>query len=148
MCSKHADKEVAYQESRQRWTKPHNSKRYKDYDRMRSKDPFKTVQHKFYQSKQWRSIRESALRRDSHLCQYCLNYNRVRTGKIGDHIVPYEVEPDNRTNLTNIATCCNKYHTAKTKWEQLCYGTGWGYKLKRAIPIRNVKDLPDFQKNI
>jgi 5-methylcytosine-specific restriction protein A len=50
-CSKHADKEVAYQESRQRWTKPNNSKRYKDYDRMRSKDPFKTAQHKFYQSK-------------------------------------------------------------------------------------------------
>ncbi|MCT0441289.1 HNH endonuclease [Lactococcus lactis] len=148
-CAKHADKEAAYQASRERWTnRTSNSKRYKDYDRMRSKDPFKAEQHKFYQGKQWRSIREVALRRDNYLCQYCLNHKRVRTGNIGDHIVPYEVEPENRTNLANIAIACSKCHTAKTKWEQLYYGTGMGNKLKNTIPIRNVKDLPDFQKNI
>ena len=147
-CDKHADKEKAYQASRERWNEQNSSKRYKDYDRMRNKDPFKSEQHKFYKSKQWRSIREIALRRDNYLCQYCLNHKRVRTGNIGDHIVPYEVEPENRTNLANIAIACSKCHTAKTKWEQLYYGTGMGNKLKNAIPIRNVKDLPDFQKNI
>lgn len=106
----------------------------------------KSEQNKFYHTKQWRSIREIALRRDSYLCQYCLNHKRVKTGNIGDHIVPYEVEPENRTNLANIAIACSKCHTAKTKWEQLYYGTGAGNTLKRVIPIRNVKDLPDFQK--
>ena len=145
-CDKHADKEQAYQASRERWSEQNSSKRYKDYDRMRNKDPFKSEQHKFYKSKQWRSIREVALRRDNYLCQYCFNHNRIRVGNIGDHIVPYEFEPENRTNLVNIATCCNKCHVAKTKWEQLYYGTGIKNNLKNVVPIRNVKDLPDFQK--
>ena len=69
----------------------------------------------------------------------------------GQHRRPhcsYEVEPENRTNLSNIAIACSKCHTAKTKWAQIYYGTGMGNKLKNAIHIRNVKGLPDFQKNI
>lgn len=145
-CRQHADKEEAYQQSRAQWAERDNKKRFKDYDRKRNDDPFKAEQHSFYQKKPWKSLRVIALRRDNYLCQYCLNHKRVRKGNIGDHIVPYEVEAANRLNLDNIATCCYSCHTKKTKWEQIYYGTGYGNKLKDSIPIRNIKDLPDFQK--
>ncbi|WP_270249613.1 HNH endonuclease [Lactococcus lactis] len=142
-CSKHHSMEQAEKEKR----KEYDRVRYQNYNYKRNNmNRMKSEQNKFYHTKQWRSIREIALRRDNYLCQYCLNHKRIRTGNIGDHIVPYEVEPENRANLANIAIACSKCHTAKTKWEQLYYGTGAGNTLKRVIPIRNVKDLPDFQK--
>lgn len=95
--------------------KEYDRVRYQNYNYKRNNmNRMKSEQNKFYHTKQWRSIREIALRRDNYLCQYCLNHKRVRTGNIGDHIVPYEVEPENRTNLANIAIACSKCHTAKT----------------------------------
>ena len=148
-CTKHADKEAAYQASRERWTnRTDNSKRYKDYNkRKREYSDIKVEQNKFYQSKQWKSIRDVVRRRDNFLCQYCKAHNRVRTGKIVDHIVPVEFDLNGKTIMDNLAFCCSKCHTRKTKWEQIYYGTGYGNKTKNVIPIKNVKDVPDFQKN-
>ncbi|MEI3638214.1 HNH endonuclease [Lactococcus lactis subsp. lactis] len=148
-CTKHADKEAAYQESRERWTnRTDNTKRYKDYNkRKREYSDIKVEQNKFYQSKQWKSIRDVVRRRDNFLCQYCKAHNRVRTGKIVDHIVPVEFDLNGKTIMDNLAFCCSKCHTRKTKWEQIYYGTGYGNKTKNVIPIKNVKDVPDFQKN-
>ncbi|MBB5887734.1 HNH endonuclease [Lactovum miscens] len=144
-CNTHADKEVAYQESRQRWANQDNSKRYKDYDRKRNEDPLKSEQHKFYQTKQWKSLRRVAIARDNGLCQYCLSRGRVRTGKIVDHIVPYEIQPSNRSNLDNLAYCCSYCHKHKTEWEQIYYGTGFGNKHKDVVLVRKVSDIPDLK---
>ena len=148
-CTKHADKEAAYQASRERWTNRNdNTKRYKDYNkRKREYSDIKVEQNKFYQSKQWKSIRDVVRRRDNFLCQYCKAHNRVRTGKIVDHIVPVEFDLNGKTVMDNLAFCCSKCHTRKTKWEQIYYGTGYGNKTKNVIPIKNIKDVPDFQKN-
>ncbi|MCO0831337.1 HNH endonuclease, partial [Lactococcus lactis] len=72
-CTKHADKEAAYQASRERWTNRNdNTKRYKDYNKCkREYSDIKVEQNKFYQSKQWKSIRDVVRRRDNFLCQYC-----------------------------------------------------------------------------
>ncbi|WP_200416690.1 HNH endonuclease, partial [Virgibacillus salexigens] len=64
-----------------------------------------------------------------------------------DHIVPVEFDLNGKTIMDNLAFCCSKCHTRKTKWEQIYYGTGYGNKTKNVIPIKNVKDVPDFQKN-
>ncbi|QGT52616.1 homing endonuclease [Lactococcus phage CHPC1175] len=79
-CTKHADKEAAYQASRERWTNRNDdTKRYKDYNkRKREYSDIKVEQNKFYQSKQWKSIRDVVRRRDNFLCQYCKAHNRVR----------------------------------------------------------------------
>ena len=148
-CTKHADKEAAYQASRERWANRNDdTKRYKDYNkRKREYSDIKVEQNKFYQSKQWKSIRDVVRRRDNFLCQYCKAHNRVRTGKIVDHIVPVEFDLNGKTVMDNLAFCCSKCHTRKTKWEQIYYGTGYGNKTKNVIPIKNVKDVPDFQKN-
>ena len=148
-CTKHADKEAAYQASRERWTNRNDdTKRYKDYNkRKREYSDIKVEQNKFYQSKQWKSIRDVVRRRDNFLCQYCKAHNRVRTGKIVDHIVPVEFDLNGKTIMDNLAFCCSKCHTRKTKWEQIYYGTGYRNKIKNVIPIKNVKDVPDFQKN-
>ena len=144
-CDNHADKEQAYQASRERWT--NDTKRYKDYNKhKREYSDVKVEQNKFYQSKQWKSLRDVVRRRDNYLCQYCMSHGRVRTGKIVDHIVPVEFDLNGKTLMDNLAFCCAKCHTRKTKWEQIYYGTGRANIIKDAIPIKDVKNLPDFQK--
>lgn len=144
-CAKHKAMEHAYQEKR----KEYDRVRFQNYNYKRNNmNRMKSEQNKFYHTKLWKSIRATALERDNHLCQYCLSRGRIRTGNIGDHIVPYEFDSENRSNLENIATCCAKCHSTKTKWEQLYYGTGVKNRLKKVVPIRNVKDVPDFQTDI
>lgn len=148
-CAKHAGKEAAYQASRERWSNSgSNAFRYKDYNkRKREYSEVKVEQNKFYQKGQWKSIRDVVRRRDKYLCQYCLAHDRIRVGKIADHIVPIEFDMTGMTDMKNLAFCCSKCHTRKTKWEQIYYGTGYKNKIKNAVPIKNVKDVPDFQKN-
>lgn len=95
-CGNHQAMEQQEKEKR----KEYDRIRYQTYNYKRNNmNRMKSEQNKFYHTKQWRSIREIVLRRDNYLCQYCLKHGRVRKGNIGDHIVPYEVEPENRTKL-------------------------------------------------
>ena len=147
-CKKHADKEAEYQASRERWNnRTNDTKRYKDYNKhKREYNDVKKEQNTFYHTKQWRSLREIALRRDNYLCQYCLLHGRIRKGNIVDHIVPVEFDLQGKTVMANLATSCGKCHYEKTKWEQIYYGTGYGNKIKVVIPIKNIRDIPDFQR--
>lgn len=142
-CSKHSDKEVAYQERQEQYK---NTRRYSEYNkRRREYSDVKVEQNRFYQSKQWKSLRDVVRRRDNFLCVYCLSHGRVRTGRYVDHIIPIEYDMTGKSDLNNLAFCCSKCHTAKTKWEQLYYGTGFKNTIKSVVPIKNVKDCPDFQ---
>jgi hypothetical protein len=98
-CNKHADKEAEYQVSRERWNnRTNDTKRYKDYNKLkREYNDIKKEQNTFYHTKQWRSLREVALRRDNYLCQYCLLHGRIRKGNIVDHIVPVEFDLQGKT---------------------------------------------------
>lgn len=149
-CAIHKSEEVAYNESRRKWSEANSQRRYKEYDRQRQSSVGKSEQHAFYQTKQWHTLREVVLRRDNYLCQYCKTHGRIREGVIIDHVVPYEVEPWNKSNVENLATCCRSCHYRKTMWEQKYYGTGQSNKnkkIEKIIPVRKISDVPDFKTN-
>ena len=120
-CTAHYSMEAAYVEERQRYSRTRYNKR------VRNRDEDNRERYQFYRSKTWSSLRKLALERDHYLCQYCLALGVVRpNSKIGDHILPAEIFPELRTDLSNIATACRDCDNVKRKLEQETYGTGQG----------------------
>ena len=112
---------------------------YNTTTRKRNKD--KQDQYKFYRSKEWKSIREAILLRDTYLCQYCKQVGTVNPGNIVDHIVPYEYWTDGKTDQANLVTCCKVCHNVKTKWERAYYGTGLGNDKKEVAKVTDLELL-------
>ncbi len=113
--------------------------KYNKYTRNRSED--KREQYNFYRSKIWSSLRRVVLERDHYLCQYCLALGTVTpNSKIGDHVTPFEVAPELRTDPKNIATACRACDNAKRTLEQQIYGTGQGNTLHNQQLRLTVKE--------
>ena len=144
-CTAHASYEDAYQAERSKWARGNDPRRQKEYTKRVRMSEDKIEQTKFYQSKQWKGLRATVLRRDYYQCQYCKSRGRVTEAHIVDHIVPIEYMPSGMTDVKNLATICPKCHQRKSKFERDYYGTGAGNKLKSVIPIKKVADMPDFQ---
>jgi 5-methylcytosine-specific restriction endonuclease McrA len=74
----------------------------------------------FYHSKAWEIARESALRRDSHLCQRCLEGGEITPATMVHHIT--ELTPDNindpdiATGLDNLVSLCDLCHKKTHGW--------------------------------
>ncbi|WP_318646520.1 HNH endonuclease [Lacticaseibacillus rhamnosus] len=108
----------------------------------RNRSASKHEQYQFYKSKVWQSLRQQALTRDSHLCQYCLAQGRVTPGNTVDHVVPIEFDRSGMGTLSNLATICKDCHRAKTRWEQSYYGTGQqSSKLKEVPALESVSEI-------
>ncbi len=107
----------------------------------RKRNRSKIEQYKFYRSREWKSIRESVLVRDTYLCQYCFTIGVITSGNIVDHIVPYEYYPDGKADKSNLVTCCKACHNAKTKWEHEYYGTGLENEKKEVARLTNLELL-------
>ncbi|MGK0551909.1 HNH endonuclease [Enterococcus faecalis] len=91
-------------------------------------------------------MRQQALERDSYRCQYCKLQNIVSVATIVDHIVPTQFDESKMENISNLASCCQKCHDKKTRWEQLYYGTGYNKdgtskSLKKVKEIDQITDL-------
>jgi len=65
----------------------------------------------------WEKIRMRVLRRDSGLCQPCLQAGRVTSGSSVDHIVPKARGGTDRDE--NLQAICKTCHAAKTARERL-----------------------------
>lgn len=87
-----------------------HNKEYNTYKR----DP---EANKFYQSRQWQSIREFVYTSDMASCQVC--GQAVTDRKIVDHIKPRRLcNHDEALDADNLWTLCYFHHSIKTKMEQ------------------------------
>ncbi|MBW3496838.1 HNH endonuclease [Bacillus sp. FDAARGOS_1420] len=96
-CSKHQDK---VQE---------NTRYYDKYIRNKSS-------RSFYNSKQWREMRELIYRRNHGLCVQCRSNDIIKVGDdVVDHIIPLLVDWSRRLEPADLQTLCYAHHNKKTK---------------------------------
>lgn len=68
----------------------------------------------FYKSKQWQTVRETAIRRDRYLCVDCLRRDMITPAEEVHHII--ELTPENindpsiSLNLDNLVSLCRECH--------------------------------------
>lgn len=79
----------------------------------------KLLRTKFYNSKEWRQLRQVVLERDNHECQECKS-NGLVTSQFDsilevDHIKELHLHPELATNLDNLRTLCKDCHNKKHK---------------------------------
>lgn len=92
--------------------------RHKHYDTYR-RDKEATA---FYNSKQWKKVRQLAVSRDRGLCVICLANNRIKAYNVVDHIKPREHFPTLALVLSNLQCLCHACHNAKTAEDVKLYG--------------------------
>lgn len=78
---------------------------------------------------EWKRVRVLALKRDKYLCQHCLAAGFVTPAKDVDHIVPLNIAPERRLDLSNLQSLCRPCHRAKTE-------------LDKAIPRQDAAQSP------
>lgn len=72
----------------------------------------------FYNSKQWREMRELIYRRDYGLCVQCRSNGIIKIGDVVDHIIPIRVDWSKRLKPSNLQTLCHACHNKKTKEDE------------------------------
>jgi len=77
---------------------------------------------KFYNSIEWKKLKQKALIRDKGLCQECLSNQKISMATEVDHIIPIRVRWDLRLRLDNLRSLCHKCHMRKTTEDKKRYG--------------------------
>ena len=77
----------------------------RDYDKHRPE------RHKFYNSSEWKKLRDY-VRRKNPLCAECLRNGIITEGDLVDHIVPIE-EGGAKLDISNLQVLCNSCHNKK-----------------------------------
>ena len=86
----------------------------------------KTSRHERGYGGTWDKLRAFILRRDNHLCQPCLNADRITPASQVDHIKPKaKGGTDDADNLQAICNPCHEDKTARDK----------GHRIKVAIGL-------------
>lgn len=74
---------------------------------------------RFYQSGQWRHLRQQVLERDHFECQWCKSEGKVTTELDSvlevDHIKELEYYPEKALELENLRTLCKVCHNKRHK---------------------------------
>lgn len=147
-CKQHAEHEQAYVESRMKWARGHDKAYQHKYNtQVRFRSAESKERYQFYRSKKWQALRQTVLRRDNYLCQYCLVHGLVTEGKTVDHVVAIEIDPTLKESPENLATICRDCHRIKTRLEQEMFGTGKDNRLVRRNPITDVKKWSELVFN-
>lgn len=73
----------------------------------------------FYNSAEWKALRQVVLERDHYECQWCKDQGRV-TSRFNsileiDHIQELETHPELATELENLRTLCKDCHNKRHK---------------------------------
>lgn len=108
----------------------------KAYNKKRNHDNKEYVS--FYKTTAWRHTREQVLLRDYSTCVRC-----GLSGNIVDHIVPSEDDWEDRLNIDNLETLCQRCHNLKTKREWIKKHKG----RERAMQIHVVIGYPASGKS-
>lgn len=87
--------------------------RNKMYDKRRADDK----EYKFYKSSKWIKFRNYIMQRDHHLCQICLQNNKLTDATVVHHIKPVRECWELRLKENNVIAVCtechNKIHKSK-----------------------------------
>lgn len=89
--------------------------RYKQYNQYR--DP---VLVKFYNSKEWRALRDYVMMTHNYLCVQC----PLTPAEEVDHIIPIRVDWSLRLTISNCQPLCHACHRKKTAEDVKKYGRG------------------------
>lgn len=108
----------------------------KAYNQKRNRENKEYVS--FYKSAAWRHTREEVLTRDYSTCVRC-----GLEGNIVDHIVPSEDDWEDRLNIDNLETLCQRCHNLKTRREWVKKNKG----RERAMRIHVVIGYPASGKS-
>lgn len=80
----------------------------------------KAFSYGFYHSTAWANARESALKRDSYLCQRCLHGGEITPATMVHHIeelTPANIDnPDIACGLDNLVSLCDLCHKKTHGW--------------------------------
>lgn len=85
-------------------------------DRNYSHNPTYKENQSFYQSKEWRNLRDLVRQREP-LCRECLNRGVVKLGQAIDHIKPRKDYPELALDESNLQNLCNFHHNRKRQYE-------------------------------
>ena len=88
-------------------------KRSKD----RRNDPSYIKAKSFYDSKEWKGIRNRQLNKQP-LCEKCLSVGRVVRGAVVDHVIPWKGDRALAVDPDNLQTLCIECHNAKSATER------------------------------
>lgn len=108
----------------------------KAYNQKRNRENKEYVS--FYKTTAWRHTREQVLLRDYSTCVRC-----GLEGNIVDHIVPSEDDWEDRLNVDNLETLCQRCHNLKTRREWIKKNKG----RDRAMKIHAVIGYPASGKS-
>ncbi|MCC2248845.1 HNH endonuclease [Virgibacillus sp. AGTR] len=95
----------------------HKNHNYKQYEKIRTSTDGGRTYKRFYDTKEWKSLRYQAMLRDGFICVCC-----GREAKIGDHIIPTKVSWDLRLDINNVQSLCFECHNKKTLEDKRKYG--------------------------
>lgn len=123
---------------------PRDTARYdKTYNIKRNRDAETKKRIAFYNTKQWKELRQQVIDRDNGLDQYALRDGLIVPGTLVDHIVPVEFAPELKDDINNLLLTSMASHRLKTEWEQLYYGTGKNNQLnKDAVKVKDIAFIP------
>ncbi|WP_124058449.1 HNH endonuclease [Vaginisenegalia massiliensis] len=65
---------------------------------------------KFYQSKQWRQVRQERMKIDNNECQLCKHEGRYHKAEMVHHIVHVKDNPLLALSMSNLLSLCNHCH--------------------------------------
>lgn len=108
----------------------------KAYNQKRNRENKEYVS--FYKTTAWRHTREQVLLRDYSTCVRC-----GLEGNIVDHIIPSEDDWEDRLNVDNLETLCQRCHNLKTRREWIKKNKG----RDRAMKIHAVIGYPASGKS-
>ena len=74
----------------------------------------KTI-NSFYQSKEWRRVRNAVIARDNYLCQRCLKKGIIKRADVVHHIIEVKEDWSKRLDMNNLESLCHACHNAEHK---------------------------------
>ncbi len=79
-------------------------------------DKHKSINNKFYNSRQWRELREMFIKQNP-LCEWCKEEGSVVAADVVDHIKEIR-DGGERLDENNLMSMCHAHHNQKTNWSR------------------------------
>ena len=101
---------------------------------------------KFYKGKHWKSLRESILKRDGYMCQYCKRFGKRVQADHVHHVLPREFYPEYTYSPWNLISLCKVCHnTMHYRTDKSLTDTGM--ELVKIVARKNFLDLDKILKS-
>jgi|SRR5690625_218168 len=100
------------------YCKDHDNHNNKVYEQIRTSTEEGRKYKRFYDTKEWRTLRYQTLLNAGFICEIC----GVREATIGDHVIPTKVRWDLRLDKNNVQAVCSECHNKKTEEDKMEYG--------------------------